>query len=160
VEQPGEITWGDTFAVLPFGNRTALLTLTGDKLTEAVINGVSPACDSSINTGRFPQVSGLKIEFHCVGATPVVDNIWKAPDGPSGTLTPIAPTDTLRIVTNDFMYTGGDGYTAFASGTDVLQPDVLFEIVVDYIRANSPVSSELATAICAAPTVCRTTKGP
>ena len=28
-EQPGEITWGEVFAVLPFGNRTTILTLTG-----------------------------------------------------------------------------------------------------------------------------------
>ena len=27
---PGEITWGEVFAVLPFGNRTVILTLTGD----------------------------------------------------------------------------------------------------------------------------------
>jgi 2',3'-cyclic-nucleotide 2'-phosphodiesterase (5'-nucleotidase family) len=158
-EQPGEITWGEAFAVLPFGNRTAILTLTGAQLTAGIVNGVSPACDPSINTGRFPQVSGLKIDFHCDGTTSVVDNVWKAPDGPSGTLTPVGPTDSIRIVTNDFMYTGGDGYTAFAGATDVSQPDVLLEIVVDYIRANSPVSPELTTAVCAAPTICRTTKG-
>ena len=28
--------------------------------------------------------------------------------------TPVGPTDTVRLVTNDFMYTGGDGYTVFA----------------------------------------------
>ena len=67
--------------------------------------------------------------------------MWKAPDGPSGPLTPIGPTDTVRLVTNDFMFTGGDGYTVFAGGTDVLQPgDGLLDIVVDYIRANTPVS--------------------
>ncbi len=45
--------------------------------------------------------------------------MWKAPDGPAGTLTPIGPTDTVRLVTNDFMFTGGDGYTVLAQGTDV-----------------------------------------
>ena len=30
--------------------------------------------------------------------------------------------DTVRIVTNDFMFTGGDGYTALGEGTDVAQP--------------------------------------
>ncbi len=32
-----------------------------------------------------------------------------------------AGRDTVRIVTNDFMFTGGDGYTAFAGGTEVEQ---------------------------------------
>ena len=55
-------------------------------------------------------------------------------------LTPVGPTDTVRLVTNDFMFTGGDGYTVLAGGTDVLQPgDGLLEIAVDYITANSPV---------------------
>ena len=43
---------------------------------------------------------------------PSSTGMWKAPDGVGGTLTPIGPTDTVRIVTNDFMYGGGDGYTA------------------------------------------------
>ena len=42
VKQPGEITWGEMFAVLPFGNRTIIFTLTGDQLTTAMLNGFSP----------------------------------------------------------------------------------------------------------------------
>ena len=67
--------------------------------------------------------------------------MWKTPEGAGGTEIPIGPTDTVRFVTNDFMYTGGDGYTAFAAGTDVLQPgDDLMQVTVDYITANSPVA--------------------
>jgi 2',3'-cyclic-nucleotide 2'-phosphodiesterase (5'-nucleotidase family) len=144
-EAVGEITWGEAFAVLPFGNRTVILTLTGAQLQEAFLNGFSPFCNPAIATGRFPQVSGLKAQFHCEGTTPVVDGMWRAPDGPAGTLTPIGPTDTVRVVTNDFMYNGGgDGYTVLAGGTDVLQPgDGLLEIMIEYITANSPVSRDV-----------------
>ena len=129
------------FAVLPFGNRTVIETLTGAQLTEALTNGFSPVCDPAIATGRFPQVSGLKLTFHCSGTTAVVDSIAKAPDGPGGTLTPVGPTDTVRLVTNDFMFTGGDGYTAFADGTDVLQPgDGLLEVAIEWVTAHSPVA--------------------
>jgi 5'-nucleotidase len=39
------------------------------------------------------------------------------------------------------MYTGGDGYTVFAEGTDVLQPgDDLLQVTIDYVAANSPVA--------------------
>jgi 2',3'-cyclic-nucleotide 2'-phosphodiesterase (5'-nucleotidase family) len=66
--------------------------------------------------------------------------MWKAPDGVNGTLTPIGPADTVRFVTNDFMYTGGDGYTIFTQGTNVLQPgDDLLQVAIDYVTANSPV---------------------
>ncbi len=135
-----EITWGEVFAVLPFGNRTTILTLTGAQLTTALVNGFSPVCDPLINTGRFPQVSGLKLTFHCNSTTAVVDRIEKAPNGPTGPLTLVGPTDTVRFVTNDFMYTGGDGYTVFAQGTDVLQPgDDLLQVTIDSIAAHSPV---------------------
>jgi 2',3'-cyclic-nucleotide 2'-phosphodiesterase (5'-nucleotidase family) len=141
-EQPGEITWGEMFAVLPFGNRTVLLTLTGAQLTTAFLNGFTPFCDPAFagGTGRFPQISGLKVQFHCEGTTPVVDTIWRAPEGVAGPLTELGPADTVRIVTNDFMFGGGDGYTVFAGGTDVAQPgDDLLQVAIDWVTANSPV---------------------
>jgi 2',3'-cyclic-nucleotide 2'-phosphodiesterase (5'-nucleotidase family) len=137
----GQVTWGEAFSVLPFGNATVVETLTGAQLTTAMINGFSAVCNPNINTGRFPQVSGLVVHYHCDGTQSVVDGIWKAPDGPGGTLTPVGPADTVRFVTNDFMYTGGDGYTVFSQGTDVLQTgDLLLDVVIDYITANSPVA--------------------
>jgi 2',3'-cyclic-nucleotide 2'-phosphodiesterase (5'-nucleotidase family) len=135
-EQPGEITWGEAFAVLPFGNFTVVETLTGAQLVAAFENGLRPPCgDDSGGTGRTPQFSGLKVTFHCNGKVPVVDSILR------GT-TPLGPTDTIRIVTNDFMFTGGDGYTAFAGGTGVEQhpEDALLNVLIEYIKANSPVA--------------------
>jgi len=135
-----EITWGEMFAVLPFGNRTVIATYTGAQLTEALLNGFSPACNPQVATGRFPQVAGLKLQFHCEATTPVVDGIWKAPDGLTGTLTPVGPTDTVRLVTNDFMFTGGDGYTALSSGSNVLQPgDGLLDITIERVAGSSPI---------------------
>ena len=61
--------------------------------------------------------------------------MWKAP--PGGPQVPIGPADTIRIVTNDFMYTGGDGYTVLAGATDVLQPgDLLLDIAIDSVTAE------------------------
>jgi 2',3'-cyclic-nucleotide 2'-phosphodiesterase (5'-nucleotidase family) len=143
-EAPGEITWGEMFAVLPFGNRTVIETLTGSQLTEAFTNGFSPACNPAISTGRFPQVSGLKVTYHCTGTTAVVDSIAKAPNGPAGTLTPVGPTDTVRLVTNDFMFTGGDGYTALTGGGNVLQPgDGLLDVAIAWVTAHSPVAARV-----------------
>jgi 2',3'-cyclic-nucleotide 2'-phosphodiesterase (5'-nucleotidase family) len=140
-EAAGEITWGEVFSVLPFGNRTVIATYTGAQLTAAFENGFKPPCgDVAGGTGRTPQISGLKVVFHCNGLVPVIDGIWKAPAGPSGTLTPVGPADTVRVVTNDFMFTGGDGYTALSGGTNVAQPgDDLLLVAIEYITANSPV---------------------
>jgi 2',3'-cyclic-nucleotide 2'-phosphodiesterase (5'-nucleotidase family)/predicted AlkP superfamily phosphohydrolase/phosphomutase len=140
-EQPGEITWGEMFAVLPFGNRTIILTLTGAQLEQAFLNGFSPFCNPAVATGRFPQVSGLRVTFACNGTTPVVTGMWKTPQGITGPQTPIGPADPVRFVTNDFMFGGGDGYTVFAQGTDVQNPgDDLLEVTINYVAANSPVA--------------------
>jgi 2',3'-cyclic-nucleotide 2'-phosphodiesterase (5'-nucleotidase family) len=150
-EQAGEITFGEMFAVLPFGNATVIETLTGAQLQQAFLNGFSPVCNPNVATGRFPQVSGLLLTFHCEGTTPVIDGMWKDPDGRLGPIapTPIGPTDTLRFVTNDFMYTGGDGYTVFFQGTDVEQTgDLLLDVAIDYVTDNSPVNPVVDGRIC------------
>ena len=139
-EAPGQVTWGEMFAVLPFGNQTTIITLTGAQLQTAFLNGFSPVCNPAVSTGRFPQISGLRVTFTCNGTTPVVTGMWKTPAGVAGPQTPIGPADSVRFVTNDFMYTGGDGYTVFSQGTNVAQTgDLLLDVAIDYVTANSPV---------------------
>jgi 2',3'-cyclic-nucleotide 2'-phosphodiesterase (5'-nucleotidase family) len=139
-EGPCEVTWGEMFSVLPFGNRTVILTLTGAQLELAFLNGVSPSCNPAIATGRFPAISGLKLTYTCAGLTPIITGMWKTPNGILGPQIPIGPTDSVRFVTNDFMYTGGDGYTVFTQGTNVLQPgDDLLQVAIEYVTNHSPV---------------------
>ena len=141
-EQPGQVTWGEMFAVLPFGNQTTIITLTGAQLQTAFLNGFSPFCNPGVNTGRFPQIAGLRVTFSCSGTTPVVTGMWKTPSGIGGPQTPIGPGDSVRFVTNDFMYGGGDGYTVFSQGTNVAQTgDLLLDVAIDYVEANSPVNA-------------------
>jgi 2',3'-cyclic-nucleotide 2'-phosphodiesterase (5'-nucleotidase family) len=141
-EADGEVTWGEVFAVLPFGNRTVIATYTGAQMRVALENGVSPNCDAAIHTGRTPQLSGMRITYTCNGTTPEITGMWLTPEGIGGPETPVTDTTTFRMVINDFVYTGGDGYTNLIEGTDVLQPgDDLMEIVAAYIGANSPVEA-------------------
>ena len=61
-EQPCEITWGEMFSVLPFGNRTVILTLTGAQLQQAFLNGFAPACDPAFTGGTGPLPAGIRLE--------------------------------------------------------------------------------------------------
>jgi 2',3'-cyclic-nucleotide 2'-phosphodiesterase (5'-nucleotidase family) len=70
-----------------------------------------------------------------------VDSIAKAPDGSGGPPAPVGPTDTVRLVTNDFLFTGGDGYTALTGGAGVLNPgDSLLDVAIAWVTAHSPVA--------------------
>ena len=83
----------------------------------------------------------MRVTYTCDAALlPVVTGMWRTPAGMGGPETPIAPADTIRIVTNDFMYGGGDGYGVLTGGTNVLQPgDDLLQVAIDYVDAHSPV---------------------
>jgi len=139
-EQACEITWGEMFGVLPFANRTVILPPTGPTLKQAFTNGFSPVCNPAIATGRFPQVSGLRATFTCYGTAAEVTGLWRTPDGIAGTQTPITATDTVRFVTNDFMLTGGAGYTVFASGTSLAPPgSAPTAVTIRYVPARPTV---------------------
>jgi 2',3'-cyclic-nucleotide 2'-phosphodiesterase (5'-nucleotidase family) len=141
-EWPGEITRGEMLMVLPFGNRIVILTVTGQQLEAALVNGFAPSCDPRFAAGpfRFPQLSGLKVAFHCDGVAPMVDGMWLTGEGAGGSEIPIGPTDPVRIVTLDYLLAGGDGYLILTAGTNVEQPgDTLLNVVIDYVAAHSPV---------------------
>ena len=136
----GQITYGEVFAVLPFGNPTVIETLTGAQFTAALQNGFKPPCgDVAGGTGRTPQISGLQVDVplqrHRAGDR--LDRQGRA----RRHATPVGPADTIRFVTNDFMFTGGDGYTAFAQGTNVTAARrPLLDVAIEYISAHSPVA--------------------
>ena len=45
------------------------------------------------------------------------------------------------------MFTGGDGYTAFQGGTNVLQPAMTCcDVAIEYIKAHSPVAPVIEVA--------------
>ena len=141
-EPPCAITLGEAYAVLPFGNTTVIETLTGAQLQQALQSGFSPMCDPAVATGRFPQVSGLKVTYTCNGTTAVVTGMWLTPGPPRGGLFPIGASTPVRIVTDSFLFSGGDGYAVLEHGTNVQSPshDVL-QVTVDYIGAHSPVGT-------------------
>jgi 2',3'-cyclic-nucleotide 2'-phosphodiesterase (5'-nucleotidase family) len=122
------ITRRDVQAELPFGNHLVTLNIKGSELRLAIENGLSRLPDAA---GRFPQVSGMTIEFD--------------PQQPAGSRvlsiavggTPLDPNKFYRIAVNDFMARGGDGYSTFAA-VDPLLPledtPLLSDEVMIYLR--------------------------
>jgi 2',3'-cyclic-nucleotide 2'-phosphodiesterase (5'-nucleotidase family) len=130
-------------ALLPFGDRAVIVTVTGDQLAAALRNGFKPACDQAFEggTGRFPQLSGLKAQFHCDGSVPVIDGLWRTPDRAGEPDVAVGPTDTIRLVTVDYLLAGGDGYSMLAAGRDIREPgDALLDIAMDDLATRSPVA--------------------
>ena len=135
VYPPGtELTPRMLLTELPFGKATVVLRLTGAQLSEALENGVSRA---EQNDGRFPQVAGLRFAFDV--RRPPGSRITRAEAGGA----PLQAGRVYRVATNDFMYTGGDGYTAFEFAevlVDAASGDTMANHLIDYVRAAGTVA--------------------
>ncbi len=133
----GEVTVGEVLTVLPFGNTLAQVDISGALVKEALENGVSQV--ESV-AGRFPQVAGVRFTWNPAAAPGSRVTGIQVADGAGG-YKPIDPNATYRVVTNNFMLTGGDGYTAFQKGTNPRDTGfVLADVLTDYMPAHAPVN--------------------
>lgn len=133
----GEITLGQVIEVLPFGNTITRLDLTGAQIKQVLEHGVSEA---ERGEGAFPQVSGVRFAWNPKakpGSRITSIKVKKA----QGQETELQPNATYRVVTNNFMMQGGDGYEIFKQGKDQVDTGYLMaDVVADYIRRQTPIS--------------------
>ncbi|MDX2022785.1 MAG: bifunctional UDP-sugar hydrolase/5'-nucleotidase [Deltaproteobacteria bacterium] len=90
----GPITYGRLFEVVPFDNTFALASVTGKQLAAMFAHNLK-------SKGGFLSQSGLQITSRCEGAKLLVR--LARPDGK-----PIEEGETLTMVTNSFLASGGD----------------------------------------------------
>ena len=135
--EKGDVTLGDVLTVLPFGNLVSTLSLSGKDLLATLENGAS---QMETGAGRFLQVSGLRYTVdpsRAVGSRISKVEVLDA----EGTYQPLNPTEIYTVATNDFMRSGGDGYTIMAEkGIDAYDfGRPLDQVLADYMKANEPV---------------------
>ncbi|MGI6081979.1 MAG: bifunctional metallophosphatase/5'-nucleotidase [Limnochordia bacterium] len=107
----GELTWGEAYAIQPFGNNLITFTLTGDQVRR-VLNQQWQQQGDQIAL-RFMQISGFGYSWD--DTRPIGDkvvDIWLE-DG-----TPVSPTARYTVVANEFIATGGNNLTVFTEGQD------------------------------------------
>jgi 2',3'-cyclic-nucleotide 2'-phosphodiesterase (5'-nucleotidase family) len=106
---PYTVSWGETFDVLPFGNTLFLMDLTG-----AQIQGL---LDKSANLYKgILQSAGISHYWYNDNGTNT-PTAW----GAYGVMVdgqPLERDETYRVVTNNFLAGGQDGWTEFADGTN------------------------------------------
>ena len=134
----GDVSMGQVLEVLPFGNLIATFGLKGSDVWAALENGVSRYEDQK---GRFPQVGGLRYTFD--PSQPAGSRIVSVEvKNPDGSYSPIDLDAVYKVVSNDFLRHGGDGYDVFAE--NAIDPydagALLADAVAEYIGTYSPVS--------------------
>jgi 2',3'-cyclic-nucleotide 2'-phosphodiesterase (5'-nucleotidase family) len=138
VYPPGTtLTRRDILAELAFGNRVVTIDVKGRALREGLENGVSRVEHAA---GRFPQVSGMTIEYD--PRRPPRRRIISVKIGGK----PLDPNRTYRIATNDFLARGGDGYASFASAPQLIPADdapLLANDAMVYVRKLGTVQTRV-----------------
>jgi 5'-nucleotidase len=108
-ELPYTITWGMTFDVLPFGNTLYLMDLTGAQIQELLDQA------ATLYKGIL-QTSGASWYWYndCGCDTPTAWGAYGVEVGGA----PLEREQVYRVVTNNFLAGGQDGWVAFAVGTN------------------------------------------
>lgn len=133
-ELPGEVTYGESFNVQPFGNSLVTMTLTGaqiDIALEQQFNNPTPGAS------RILQVSnGFTYEWSV--AAPAGSKVDIASIKINGVA--IAAGASYRVTVNSFLADGGDNFLAFKLGSSRLGGAVDTDALEAYFVANSPVA--------------------
>jgi 5'-nucleotidase len=124
----GRALWGELFTIQPFGNNLVKLTMTGEQLY-ALLN-------QQFVVNRFLQVSGLHYTWDA--ARPPQSRVVEVrKDG-----IPIDLAKTYTIVANNFIATGGDGFTVFLEASSAVGGPIDLDAFIDYVsRLPQPFSA-------------------
>ena len=122
----GTVTYGDLYAVQPFGNTLVTMTYTGEQLLR-------------ILEEQFVNPNDENILSVSEGFTMTLD-----PARPAGQRvvaaalngTPIDRAARYRVTLNSFIASGGDGFTTFKEGSDATTGPVDLDAMEAYLRAR------------------------
>ena len=133
-EQPGQVTYGELFAVQPFGNTLTVKTCTGAQIQQLL--------EQQFDNPGAGQVRILTVSQ---GFTYSYDRTRAAGDRVLNNTvmlngSPIVDGQSYRVQMNSFLATGGDGFSVFNDCTNQLGGEVDLDALVRYFMAHSPIA--------------------
>jgi 5'-nucleotidase len=130
---PAPVTYNQLFTVQPFNNVMTVKTMTGDmirRLLEQQFTVIAPSI-------RLLQVShGFTYTYDLT--QPAGSRVLAGTIRINGT--PVDPLASYRVAMNNFLASGGDGFTVFNEGTNPLGGEIDLDALVAYFMKNSPIS--------------------
>jgi 5'-nucleotidase len=122
----GVVTFGDIYAVQPFGNTLVTMTYTGAQVLQILEEQFA-----NMNDWNILAVSeGFAMTLD--PSKPAGQRVVKAAlDGE-----PIDPAKTYRVTLNNFIAAGGDGFVTFAQGKDPVVGPLDLDSMEAYLRGH------------------------
>lgn len=130
----GQVTYGQLFSVQPFGNTLMVMSLTGEQIRQ-VLEQQFNSGTNTVDSPRILQVSqGFGYRFdRSQNAGQRVSDIRL-----NGHLLDMA--QTYRVGLQSYLGTGGDNFSIFMQGTEVVGGMLDVDALVEHVRAQSRVA--------------------
>jgi 5'-nucleotidase len=135
----GAVTYADVFASQPFRNQLVTLTLSG--------NQIKTMLEQQWLDPKRPRILQVSRGFNYAwdDSKPFGERVIAGSMSLAGE--PVDPVKSYRVTVNNYLSTGGDGFTALTEGTGqqfgLYDADALYA----YFQANSPISPAPADRI-------------
>jgi len=133
----GKITYRDALTVQPFGDTLVILNMTGEQMMQVL----NYAATIKPGAGAFLHVSGLKWTLN--RKTSAAENVLVGG-------TPLDLKKIYKVVTNNFMAAGGDGYALFKDlpkyNTNFVDADAFQEYISKAVKVEPKVEGRLTIA--------------
>ena len=136
----GKINMTQIWTAFPFGNTIMKIEVSGADLLAALEFGVA---DAPAPQGKFPQVSGVSFKYD-----PKQEAGKRVYDVKVGDKA-LDLEKTYTLATNDFMASGGDGYTMFAKGKKLGDYGMYTEVLEKYLAEHKNVNPKVEGRIVA-----------
>ena len=135
-EALGEVTYGELFAVQPFSNVMAVQTCTGAQLDALLEQQWGTASDGTPTQTVLQVSEGFSYSWSA--SAPLGSRVDIASIMINGV--PISPTEPYRVAMNNFLATGGDGFSTFAQCTNMIGGEIDLDVLVADFEENSPIA--------------------
>lgn len=111
----GDFTIGDAYTLLPFSNTLVVLEMTGQEIKNVLEEALANTLDNKGSSGSYPYASGLRYNIDASKAKGErVTNVQVNPRV-AGEWANIDMATTYKVVTNNFIASGKDGYLTFGT---------------------------------------------
>ena len=144
----GDLTLGDVYELMPYGNTLYVLEVSGAAFKEAIQSGISSAAQG-LSSGAYPYVRGCRytVDAKTDPDNPTLTSVEK--QNANGEWVDIDDNENYTIVTNNYVAGGGDYYTVFEK-SDGYRYDTGFvdaEVFSDYATAKKQLDRPDSTGV-------------
>ncbi len=127
----GQVNYGQLFSVQPFGNTLMVMSLTGEQIRQ-VLEQQFNSGTNTVDAPRILQVSqgfGYRFDRSQSAGQRVSDIRLNGQ--------PLNMAQSYRVGLQSYLGTGGDNFSIFAQGTDVVGGMLDVDALVEHVRAQS-----------------------